>query len=150
VELKVTIDDVSLADVVAVTYDAYEEAVQARTLGDEITERILDRMAADTARWKSLTDRFAVLVLQHLASLAPGYIEGLVAREVGRQLDSPDQGAVTRGEPSSKAQAFVATEVTTQLRAAFAPVVARHLTALEAQLQYEAGAAVAEFRRGRR
>ena len=149
-EIKVSIDDVSLGDVVAVTYDSYEEELKTSTLGDAITTAVLDRLAADAGRWQRLTERFAAAVDKHFRSMAAGYVEDLIAREVTRQLSSPDQGAVTRGEPSTKAQAIVATEVTTQLRAAFAPVVARALAKLEAELEAETAAVLEEFRTGRK
>jgi hypothetical protein len=149
VEIKVSLDDVSLGDVVAVTYDSYEEELRTRTLGEEITTAILDRLAADAERWRRLTERYAKVVDQHFRSMAAGYVEDLIAREVTRQLSSPDQGAVTRGEPSTKAQAIVATEVTTQLRAAFAPVVSGWKARLDAELEAETAATVEEFRRGR-
>ncbi len=146
-EIKVSIEDVSLADVVAVAYDSYEEKLETRTLGEEITGAILDRMAADATRWKSLTERFEAVIDKYLRTLAPAHVENLVAREVNLQLTSRNQGAVANGGPSTKAEAYVSTEVTTQLRAAFAPVVARHLASLDKELRAITAEITAKFRR---
>ena len=147
-EITVKIDEASLADVVRVTYDSFEEQITTTTLGDVVTEAILDGLRADGG-WTALVARFGRMVDAEIKRAAPGYIARLVAAEVTAQLTSTAQGAVTRGEPSTKAQAYVATEVTTQLRAAFAPVVEAALTKVRRELDALATEAEAEFQRRR-
>jgi hypothetical protein len=126
-ELEVKVTGASLDDVVAVAYDYAEETVTTTTLGDVIAKALTDRLTADQ-RWGDLAQRFADTADKYLADRAPLFIQALVSREVARQLADTSQGAVTRGKPSTRAEAIVATEVTTQLREQFAPVVGRALT----------------------
>ena len=146
-EIEVNISHASLADVVAVTYDRYEERLDTTTLGDVVTAAILGEMRS-SERWAELVDRFGKAVDAEFRRAAPGYIRELVKAEVTAQLTSIEQGAVTRGDPSTLAQAYVATEVTTQLRAAFAPVVEEALASLRRDLDTAAQETVARFRQG--
>ena len=143
-ELKVQVSDASLDDVVDLAVDFMDETVTATTLGDVIVRALVDRLIQDP-RWEALAARAMV---NYLDRAVPAVIEGIVAGEVTRQLESRAQDAMTRGEPSTRAEAIVATEVTTQLRAQFAPVVERALTGLQQDLAAAAGEAVAAFREG--
>lgn len=146
-EIKVEVKGASLDDVVAVAYDAIEETVTATTLGDVIVQALLDRLAADE-RWGDLAARFAAKADEWLEASAPVFIEELVAREVARQLGQVDRQAMTRGKPSTKAEAVVATEVTTQLREQFKPVVEQALAGLTRDLDAASAEAASAFRRG--
>jgi hypothetical protein len=53
-----------------------------------------------------------------------------------------------RGVPSTRAEAIVATEVTTQLRAAFADVVVRAMNDLDRELRGVSADAITAFRKG--
>jgi hypothetical protein len=57
---------------------------------------------------------------------------------------------VTRGNPSTRMKAYVATEVTTQLRGQFAPVVTQALASMQLELEAVAAEVVAGFRAGLR
>ena len=146
-QLEVKVTDASLSDVVAVAYDWAEEKVTATTLGDVIVAALLGRLTADP-RWGDLAQRFADAADRYLTEAAPGLAEELIAREVARQLADRSQGAVTRGEPSTKAEAIVATEVTTQLREQFRPVVEHALAGVRRELETAAAEAAAAFRAG--
>lgn len=145
-DLNITVSAASLGDVVRIVYDSYNETLEATTLGDVVTEEILAALRAD-AGWPALVERFRKLVDAEITRAAPGYIGRLVAAEVAAQLSSIGQGAVTRGQPSTKAQAYVATEVTTQLRAAFAPVVTEALDGVQRELTAISAEVVTQFRR---
>jgi hypothetical protein len=131
--LEVTLSDATLADVIRVTVEEYGDEIRVTTLGDAVTDALIERVSRDP-RIAGLADRVAVLVELKLRKAAPAFVARVVAAEVAAQLGSAGQGAVTRGEPSTKWGAVVATEVTTQLRAAAAPVVSRHLEELERDL----------------
>lgn len=146
-KLEVTVTEASLADVIAVAYDQVEETITTTTLGDVLAQALLDRLTADP-RWGDLTQRFAVAADEYLQRAAPGWLETIVAREVTRQLADKAQGATTRGVPSTRAEAVVATEVLTQLRAQFKPVVEQALAGLERDLETVSREAVAAFRLG--
>jgi hypothetical protein len=144
-ELEVTVTNPSLDAIVAVAVDHLEETITTTTLGDVIVQALLARLAADP-RWDRLAERFWDVVDEHLAAAAPGFAEDLVRQEVARQLADRAQGAVTRGQRSTRAEAIVATEVTAQLRAQFSPVVEAALADLRGQLGAAASEAVAAFR----
>ena len=146
-ELRVTVTDASLDDVVGVVYDRFEETVTDTTLGDEIIRQVMGRLAADP-RWEGLAARFWDAADEYLRETAPEAVKQLAEREVARQLADTAQGAMTRGAKSTRAEAIVATEVTAQLRAQFTPVVERALAGLRRDLEIEAAAAVAQFREG--
>jgi hypothetical protein len=147
VELKVQVENASLDDVVGVIVDQMEDEVTDVTLGDVVIEALIARLTQDP-RWGDLAGRFAEAVDQYFRDAAPGYVEGLVAAEVTRQLGDWSQGALTRGKPSTRAEAIVATEVTAQLRGQFAPVVGRALTNLAHDLQVLSGDAMDAFWKG--
>jgi hypothetical protein len=131
--MEIKISDASLDDVVGVVFDDERDHLTEITLGDVVVEALLDKLTRDP-RWGDLAQRFADAADQFLAAQAPGFVEALVAAEVARQLESTRQGAMTRGKLSTRAEAIVATEVTTQLRAQFAPVVERSLRDLRQNL----------------
>lgn len=125
-ELKVEVSNASLDDVVETSFAYLEDGGEETTLGDKIVEAVLARLASDP-RWDRLAERFWAAVDERLAEAAPGFIEGLVSREVTAQLEQPSKTAAVRGRPASRAEAIVATEVTTQLRAAFEQAVKQAL-----------------------
>jgi hypothetical protein len=147
VNLEVTVTDASMADIVDVAVDFSHEIIGTTTLGDVIAKRLVDALTADE-RWPDLAERFAAAAERFLADAAPGFIEELVAREVTRQLQETDRRAMVRGRPATTAEAIVATEVTTQLREKFTPVVTQTLAALKKDLEAAAADSVASFRRG--
>jgi hypothetical protein len=148
-DLKVEVSNASLDDVVTTVINEYDQVVGGETLGDAVREALLDRLAADP-RWDHLAERFWDAVDEYMRKSAPDAAKVMVAAEVTRQLESAQQGAVTRGQPSTRAEAIVATEVTTQLRAQFAPVVEESLTALRGHLNTLTDAAVQDFLNRRR
>jgi hypothetical protein len=141
-DLEVKVTNASLADVVEVAYDHLDETVEATTLGDVIARELVNRLTADP-RWDALAQR---AIDKYLAGAVPAFIEQLAGAEVARQLESRAQGAMTRGTASTRAEAIVATEVTTQLRAQFAPVVEQALAGLRGELETAAREAAAAFR----
>ena len=146
-ELKVKVTNASLDDVLETMYDDYGEEIGSVTLGDVVIRALFDRLAKDQ-RWVDLSGRFAEAIDAYFAQAAPGVVEGLVAAEVARQLGDDSQGAITRGKPSTRAQAIVATEVTAQLRGEFAGIVKRALDNLAGDLLVLSGDAVDAFRKG--
>ena len=146
-ELEVKVTDASLGDVVGVVFDGIEETVTTTTLGDVVVDALLRRLAADP-RWDRLAERFWDAVDERLDQAAPGYIEELVAKEVARQLTAVDSRAMVRGKPATRAEAMVAVEVTTQLRAQFTPAVDQALATVRADLEAVSRDAVQAFRTG--
>lgn len=132
-----------LADVIDAAYDDLADAVEDTTLGD-----VLIRGVMGDARWDEMSARFWDTVDGYMRDAAPGAVAELVRAEVARQLESAGQGAMTRGEPSTRAEAIVATEVTTQLRGQFAPLVKQALDGLAAELRKLSGDAVDAFLKG--
>jgi hypothetical protein len=147
VELKIEVANASLDDVVAAVFDETGEEVGGVTLGDHVIEALLGKLAKDP-RWDALGARFAEAVDQYFRDAAPGVVKAMVEQEVTRQLGDWSQGALTRGKPSTRAEAIVATEVTAQLRGQFTPIVERALTNLAADLMVLSGDAVDAFRKG--
>jgi len=119
-----------LADVIDAAYDDLAEAVQDTTLGDVLVGALM----ADT-RWTEMSARFWDAADGYMQAEAPAAIAGLVRAEVARQLESAGQGAVTRGKPSTLAEAIVAVEVTTQLRARFGAAVDQALAEAAERVQ---------------
>lgn len=151
--IEVSLTGATLRDVIQVIQEGYDEWCEV-TLGEAVTDALMEALK-ESDQFPGLAARFAEMAGRHLRAQGPEYVQRLVADEVERQLSSAKQGAITRGEPSTMAQAIVATEVTTQLRAAFAPVVERHLAALETELDGLAAevttsvrATIARFREG--
>jgi len=147
VEFKVEVTSASLDDVLQTVYDDMGDEVASVTLGDVVIRALFDRLTRDP-RWGELAGRFAEAVDAYFRDAAPGVVEGLVAAEVARQLGDIGQGAITRGKPSTRAEAIVAIEVTAQLRTQFAEVVERELRNLASDLQALSGDAIAAFRQG--
>lgn len=152
-KLTVKVTDASLDDVIESVYGQIEsvygqieETGTDVTLGNVVVKALLDRLTADP-RWGDMAQRFADAADEWLAAAAPVFIENLVAREVARQLAEPAPGAMVRGKRSTRAEAIVATEVTTQLRAQFAPVVERSLAGLRLDLESVTAEVVAAFRK---
>jgi hypothetical protein len=142
--MQAEVAESSVAELLAATveeiYDDAEETVRSLTLANAL----LDLLVADP-RWEGLATRFWDAVDQWMADAAPAAVQQLVAAEVARQLGETSQGAMVRGKRSTRAEAMVATEVTTQLRAQFTPVVEQHLTALRKILNDISDAAVQDF-----
>jgi hypothetical protein len=146
--VEITITGVSLTDALGVPVDEDDmDGAASITLGDVVAQALLDRLTRDP-RWGDLAQRFADAADAYLAAQAPGFVEALVAGEVARQLESTRQGAMRRGVPSTRAEAIVATEVTTQLRAAFADVVVRAMNDLDRELRGVSADAITAFRKG--
>lgn len=143
-ELEVKLSKVSIEDVIATSVDWATDEVTGITLGNVIAMALVEELKKDP-RWDALARR---AIEKYLGKAVPGAIERIVSDEVGRQLESQAQGAVTRGAPSTKAEAIVATEVTTQLRGMFAPLVDAELRKLSADLDALRAEALAAFRRG--
>jgi dihydroxyacetone kinase len=149
-EITVHVTEASLDDVVSSFYDGMDEALEETTLRDVIVARIVERLVADADRWKSMTDRVSKAIDTYLRTQAKGYIPRLVAAEVEREFADRSQGAVTHGAPSTRIEAIVATEVTTQLRAKAGPVVELALADLRRELGQITTQAVENFREGLR
>jgi hypothetical protein len=143
-KIKVEVTDASLDDVVKTVLNDYDEEVGGVTLGDRVVEAVVERLTSHE-RWPALVESFYAAVYADIGRASTGFVEALVEQEVTRQLESPAQGAVTRGAASTRVEAIVATEVTTQLRAKVAPVVEQSLTALRGHLNTLSDAAVQEF-----
>jgi len=137
----------SLDDVVEKTFDEAGEEITGTTLGDVVLAALMDRLTKDP-RWGNIAARFAEAVDEYFKQAAPGVVQRLVEREVTRQLGDDSQGAITRGKPSTRAEAIVATEVTAQLRTQFAPVVEYALASLNRELQALSIDAITAFRQG--
>lgn len=147
-DLKVEVANASLDDVIATVYEDIEDEGSPVTLGDAVMAALIDRLTRDP-RWDGIAARFAEAVDAYFAQAAPHVIKAMVEQEVTRQLGDTSQGALTRGRPSTRAEAVVATEVTAQLRGQFAPVVERALRNLASDLQVRALEAVEAFQKGR-
>jgi hypothetical protein len=145
--VEIKISDASLDDVVGVVFDDERDHLTEITLGDVVVKALLDKLTRDP-RWGDLAQRFADAADWWMDHAAPDYVQALVAAEVARQLESTRQGAMTRGVPSTRAEAIVATEVTTQLRAAFADVVVRAMNDLDRELRGVSADAITAFRKG--
>ena len=143
--LKVEVTEASLTDALEVFYNEDGDEVVVQTLGDVIAEKLLARLQADD-RWDGMVARFWAEVDRYMRLAMPEAVRELVRGEVARQLDKVTQTAAVRGTPSTRAEAMVAVEVTTQLAAKFAPAVEQALQAVRRDLDKAAGEAVASFR----
>lgn len=148
-DLKVEVSNASLDDVVGVAYDEDGDRFRETSLGEAVVLAVVDKLTADP-RWAGLADRFFAEAGAYIKDQSKGFVKGLVAAEVTRQLESKAQGAVTHGKPSTRAEAYVAVEVTTQLREKFALVVEQSLTALRGHLNTLNDAAVQDYLNQRR
>jgi len=150
VEIRVTLEQASLDDVVASTYDYIEETGEETTLRDVVVAAVIEALMADTQRWERLAGKFEQIVMAYFRSQAAGAVEAAIEREITRQLDSTTAGAVVHGKPGTKLHAYVATEVTTQLRARCEPAVEVALADLRTELGKITTEAVEGFREGLR
>ena len=146
-ELEVKVSKVSIEDVIATSVDWAEDQVTGITLGNVISMALVEELKKDP-RWQDLAQKLADAADWWMDHAAPGYVEALVKAEVARQLESAAQGAVTRGKPSTRAEAMISTEVTTQLRGQFAPMVDAALRKLSADLDALRLDALTAFKRG--
>ena len=149
-EIKVTLEQASLDDVVASTYDYIEEAGEEVTLRQVVVGAVIKSLMADHERWERLAGRFERMLMDYFRSQKAGVLERAVQAEVTRQIEDTRAGAVVHGKPGTKLHAYVATEVTTQLRAACAPAVEMALAELRTELGKITAEAVAGFREGLR
>lgn len=127
-DLKVEVSKASITDVIATSVSWLDEQVTEVTLGNVIAMALVDELRKDPSWQGYVAAAMTAAVDQAVAKAAAGVVEGLVAAEVTRQLESTGQGAVTRGAASTRAEAIIATEVTTQLRAMCTPAVGRALS----------------------
>jgi hypothetical protein len=144
VEFKVEVTGAALDDVIATEYDRFDESVDETTIGDVIVAALADRITADP-RWDALAGK---IISRYLEDELPVFVSEMVTAEVQAQLGSKAQGAMTRGEASTRAQAMIATEVTTQLREKFAPLVDEALRMLNSDLGALRVEALEAFRKG--
>ena len=145
--LEVTVTGASLDDVVETVYDEYGDEVTGTTLGEVIAGKLVDRLTQDP-RWEKLTGKLVASADKYVRDATPGFVEALVAQEVKKQLTVKAATAAVRGERSTAAEAMIATEVTAQLRAQFAPLVDAALMRLQAEMDQMARQAVTAFRKG--
>ena len=143
-EFKVEVTGAGLDDVIATAYDTLNEHAEEVTIADVIVGALAERITADP-RWDALAGK---IISTYLEDELPVFVSEMITAEVRAQLESTAQGAMTRGQASTRAQAIVATEVTTQLRGQFAPLVERELQTLADVLRGLSADAVAAFRNG--